>query len=66
MEAKFFIDIRDSLSQKIQILTQWLKSASVEEKQRSLGPASEHSVQDHLKTIDQTVEMAENQTDEPI
>jgi sigma-B regulation protein RsbU (phosphoserine phosphatase) len=62
MDTKFFTEIRDSLFLKQQILSQWLKSASSEEKRVALGPAREHAIQDHLETIDQSIDKADDQT----
>lgn len=62
MDTSVFQNIRASLLEQRQNLTNWLSTAPTREKQVRLGPRDEQDVQDHLRVLDTAIEKTADQT----
>jgi sigma-B regulation protein RsbU (phosphoserine phosphatase) len=62
MDVTFLNQLRGNLLEKRRIIDQWLRSTPQPKQRMNLGPAGEQGVQQHLHTLDVTVESADNQT----
>jgi sigma-B regulation protein RsbU (phosphoserine phosphatase) len=62
VNRKAFEHIRESLLEKRQNLTEWLRTSPDQEKQVRLGPAKERAVQAHLQVLDAALEKATTET----
>jgi sigma-B regulation protein RsbU (phosphoserine phosphatase) len=62
MNASFLGQIRESLLEKRQTLTQWLSATPALKKQVRVGPAGEEALRDHLDVIDAALDKAETKT----
>lgn len=62
MDTTLLKQIRTSLLEQRQSLTNWLSTTPARERQVRLGPADEEAVQTHLQVLDTAIEKTENQT----